>query len=91
VKKSPKPADIAQAMRALQQIPSENVMHGWRRSLNNVPNYRVAGMTNDLDWTVDIYANGFFVTTVGNRPSEQTKSLRSMIAYLCAMLGVKLP
>ena len=86
----PKLKDVAVAYGLLNRIPVERPLEvGWRRSLHEVPNYRVKGQTNRIEWTADIYAGSFFVAQVGNRPSETCDNLRSLIGYLTRMLQVR--
>jgi hypothetical protein len=89
-KRVPKAADINLALNAVNAIPvDEKKASGWRESLQGTPNYRVSGVTNELRWSVDIYANSYYIVLVGSRPAEECRSLRSVMAYLYRMLGVK--
>lgn len=79
------------AFAALTHIPVERPLEtGWRRSLNEVPNFRVKGQTGRIEWTADIYAGDFYVAQVGSRPSETCDNLRSLLNYLARMLAVKI-
>jgi hypothetical protein len=88
-KRTPKPGDLVSILKALNTIPCEETKTGWRRSQRGIPNFRVHGVTGELDWFVDTYANQYYVVMVGSRPPEECSSVRSVIAYLCRMLGVK--
>ncbi len=86
----PKLKDVAIAFAMLNHIPVDRPLEtGWRRSLQDVSNFRVKGQTNGKGWTADIYAGDFFVAQVGQRPSETCDNLRSLVNYLARMLQVK--
>lgn len=88
-KRLPKPQDIGLVWRALSTtFPMEPPLHGWRQSLKGVVNYRIQSTTNDRDWSVDIYAGGFFVATINHR-TEPCKSIPSLVVFLCRMLRIK--
>jgi hypothetical protein len=61
---------------------------GWRKSLNDVPNFRLQSQTQEREWTFDIYAGDYLVVSVGDRLTEVCHSVPSAITYLCRMLGV---
>jgi len=50
--------------------------------VNNVPNYRLQGITNEIEWVVDVYAGSFFYAKISGRPEETFRSLPSLIFYL---------
>lgn len=54
-------------------VPMQAMRHGMRQSFRGVLNYRIAGLTNDRFWSVDVYSRDYFVVTVRNltvvRPS----------------------
>lgn len=91
-KRFPRPQDIKTFNTTLEQmIPTDTgISYGWRRSLQDVPNWRAMGQTGRIDWTADIYAGSFFVAQVGQRPSETCDNLRSLVTYLARMLQVKI-
>lgn len=89
-KRLPKSREIALAWRTLiASLPMEAVQHGWRESLKGIPNYRIAAVTNERPWFVDIYAGGYYVITVENRFPEPCKTLPSVAGYLRRMLGIR--
>jgi hypothetical protein len=89
-KRLPKAREIALAWRTLTaMLPMESVNHGWRESLKGVPNYRIAAITNDRTWSVDVYAGGYYVIMMEGRFPEPCKTLPSLAGYLCRMLQVR--
>jgi hypothetical protein len=85
----PKVKDIAFAQRMLALIPVDMPLSGgWRESDKGVPNFRFQGQTNEVRWTVDIYAGKFFTAQVADRLMEQCDSLQSVLLYLHRMLRV---
>jgi hypothetical protein len=87
----PKLKDIAVAFAMLNHVPVDRPLEsGWRRSLNEVPNFRVKGQTAGIEWTADVYAGSYFVAQVGSRPCESCDNLRSLVTYLARMLQVKI-
>jgi len=87
----PKAADIARVMRALQACIPMDVQpeHGWRESIKLVPNYRIGATTGSVDWCVDVYSGRYYVASVGDRLTEECKSIPQLVGYLRRMLGVK--
>jgi len=86
----PKPVEIAKVMRALENcVPVDAKPEtGWRESLNLVPNYRIRGTTQEIDWTVDVYCGKYYVVSVGSRLPEECKSIPQLIGHLRRMLGL---
>lgn len=87
----PKMRDVAVMMRSLDVIPRDLPLRtGWRESLEHkTSNFRVAGQTSQIEWSVDIYAGQYYIVRVGSRLTEECTNVLSVVAYLCRMLGVK--
>jgi hypothetical protein len=87
----PKPAEVARVMRALDAcIPMDTKpKQGWRESLKLVPNYRIKSTTGEIDWCVDIYSGRYYIVSVGDRLTEECKSIPQLVGYMCRMLGVR--
>lgn len=86
----PKMKDVALVTRALETVPKDMPLNGgWRESERGVPNFRLASQTNEIPWTVDIYAGQYYIVRVGSRLSEECGSVPSIILYLHRMLGVR--
>lgn len=88
-KRFPKVKDIAFVQRTLDLVPTDAPLSGgWRESEKGVPNFRFLGQTNQIRWTVDVYAGKFYTAQVGDRLMEQCDSLPSVLMYLFRMLRV---
>jgi len=70
-------------------IPMHGPLHqGLRQSLRGVVNYRFQSMTNDREWSVDVYHSDYFVVTARNF-TQPCPSVPSAIGHLRRMLGLK--
>jgi len=80
----PHPRDLSLVKAVLiNTVPTDSeIQEGWRYSVNNVPNYRLQGITNEIEWVVDVYAGSFFYAKISGRPEETFRSLPSLIFYL---------
>jgi hypothetical protein len=89
-KRLPKAKDIATAMRALSAcVPMhERPEHGLRESLKGVVNYRIRSVTNDREWTVDVYRGDYFVVTCRGFVMP-CPSVPSAVGHLRRMLGLR--
>jgi len=86
LRRLPKIKDVATLMRALTAtIPMTGVQHGLRTSMRGVINYRIAGLTNDRFWSVDVYSRRYFVVTARGFTTVRP-SVPSAINHLRRML-----
>jgi hypothetical protein len=86
----PKVKDVALMTRALEFIPHDMPFRqGWRESDHHTPNYRLQTQTNEVEWTVDVYAGKYYIVRVGSRLTEECTSVMAVVAYVCQMLGLK--
>ena len=87
----PKIKDVVVMMRSLDAVPRDMPLRtGWRESAEHkTPNFRIAGQTSKIDWSVDVYAGQYYIVHVGSRLTEECNSVLSVVAYLCRMLNVK--
>jgi hypothetical protein len=76
--------------RALNFLPTDSsLQHGWGESLRHVPHYKFWTTTNAKVWSVAVYAGGFYVARVGDRPPEPCTTISSLIGYLYTMLRLR--
>jgi hypothetical protein len=86
----PRQKEVTLVLRALEAVPRDVPFRmGWRESEHYVPNWRVQTQTNEIEWTVDIYAGGYYIVRVGSRLTEEVTSVSSLVGYLCRMLRVQ--
>lgn len=86
----PKVKDIALVLRQLEVVPKDFAFStGWRESEKGTPNFRIATQTNQIPWSVDVYAGQYFIVRVGSRLTEECNSVPQIVLYLHRMLGVK--
>jgi len=87
----PRQKDVALVLRALEAVPRDMPFRmGWRESDHHVPNWLVQTQTNEIQWSVDIYAGGYYIVRVGRRLTEEVTSVSSLVGYLCHMLKVSI-
>jgi hypothetical protein len=71
----------------ISSIPMEgNPIGSWRYSERGAPNYRIAAVTKQTNWTVDCYHGYYFCVKVGSRAPDICQDHRSLVNLLCRML-----
>jgi hypothetical protein len=62
----------------------------WHDSKAGRTAFRLASVTKNTAWTVDIYSPKFMCVRIGNHFSEVCNSIPSVVLYFCRMLKIRI-